>query len=777
MKRCGLTDKADKTQTMKNLKTISRLYLAAIGLLAFSIPGGTLLLAGTYGYNLGGDSDCAVWWAEGAYKVMRYDPLPEGQVIPVRLKSARNEYESFQVVLKPRREIESLVISITDLKNNAGGSIPAAYITIREEVYVHIIRPTDDYGKPGWYPDPLPEPDGPLHLDSGLNHPFWITVKVPAAAKPGSYSGTIRLRADGWSRDIPLSLEVWNFSLPARTTIRSSFGISTGRLQQYHNTRTEEELKIVTDNYYRMMNDYRIAPTNPFELYPMKVKIGGLYWEGGLFSGDTVYAGKRALKITDHDTEGNTEAFSKGFIEIDPSGTYILSWHARTALPGQKYSLQLQCFDADKKQLLFENRMDVFTGSQSWKTDTLAIRPFRKAIKYVSIHLFPVIPDLSGCHTGTAWFDNIRLTAGDEENNLVPQGDFELQTPDLSVEVDFTAFDVAGEKYLDGLGFNAYHLPLQGLPHGNFYAQEKGVFSGFAQGTPEYDEMMRQYLTQVEEHLAEKGWLGKEYVYWFDEPNPENYPFVREGMKIIHRSAPGITRFITEHRPGSAIMDVTEISCTVIGRLDPEIISKLVKEGKEFWSYVCCCPKAPYLSLFIDHDAINMRMWLWLSYHYQLTGILVWSANYWNSQAASPKNYLQNPWEDPMSYTTGYGWPLGKQTGWGNGDGRFFYPPNRSPNDHSRTYLDGPVPSVRLEILRDGIEDYEYFMLLKKAVEQAGGKRNSAIKKAQKLLNLPPEILTGPTAYNKDPRYLILYRDRLGELLHTLLSEPERNLP
>jgi hypothetical protein len=340
----------------------------------------------------------------------------------------------------------------------------------------------------------------------------------------------------------------------------------------------------------------------------------------------------------------------------------------------------------------------------------------------------------------------------------------------LTVSVNFTEFDKAGEIFLNQLGFNAYNLPLEGLPSGNFYAQKRGVFHGFEQGTPEYDKMMKKYLGIVQEHLKSKGWLGKEYVYWFDEPNPENYPFVREGMEIIHNGAPEITRFITEHRPGPDIMDVTEISCTVIGKLNRETIRDLTAKGREFWSYLCCCPKAPYLSLFIDHDAVNLRMWLWLSYLYQLKGILVWSANYWNSATASPEDFLQNPWEDPMSYTTGYGLPWGKEVGGGNGDGRFFYPPNRHPNDHSKTFMEGPVPSVRLEILRDGIEDYEYLLLLKHAVENSGGKNKKLVKEARKLLALPPELVSGPKEYNKDPRALVRYRDKIGEILNLLLK-------
>jgi hypothetical protein len=337
--------------------------------------------------------------------------------------------------------------------------------------------------------------------------------------------------------------------------------------------------------------------------------------------------------------------------------------------------------------------------------------------------------------------------------------------------VDFSEFDMAGKKYLDKLGFTAYHLPLLGLPSGSFHAQKRGAVGGFSQGSVEYDYLMKKYLTMVQEHLEDKGWLGREYVYWFDEPNTENYPFVREGMEIIHRSAPKITRFITEHQPGPDIMDITDISCTVIGRLDPDMISELAAEGNEFWSYVCCCPKAPFLSLFIDHDDINMRMWLWLSYKYHLKGILVWLANYWNSFTASPTGYLQDPWEDPMSYTVGYGLPFGKQAGWGNGDGRFFYPPKKNPGDPSKKQLGGPVPCLRLEKIRDGIEDYEYLLMLEKAAREDGGKSRKLQKEARKLLSIPSELVTGPTEYNKDPQALLQYRNRIGELLDALYSE------
>ena len=76
-------------------------------------------------------------------------------------------------------------------------------------------------------------------------------------------------------------------------------------------------------------------------------------------------------------------------------------------------------------------------------------------------------------------------------------------------------------------------------------------------------------------------------------------------------------------------------------------------EGDRFWWYVCTGPKAPYCTLFIDHPATELRVWLWQTWKRQISGILVWQTNYWTSGAAYPDN-PQNPYEDPMGWVSGY---------------------------------------------------------------------------------------------------------------------------
>ena len=69
-----------------------------------------------------------------------------------------------------------------------------------------------------------------------------------------------------------------------------------------------------------------------------------------------------------------------------------------------------------------------------------------------------------------------------------------------------------------------------------------------------------------------------------------------------------------------------------------------------------------------------------------------------------------------MSYVSGYGVPAGTKNFWGNGDGRFLYPPEEAAvpgRSGPGAVLRPPVSSIRWEMLGEGIEDYEYLQLLR----------------------------------------------------------------
>jgi hypothetical protein len=726
------------------------------------------------GYLLKDDASVYVWWAEGAYKIMKNDPAPRAQSAGVTLFSARNEYEPFLLVLRPKQRLDRVRVECGPLTGPGGAEIEASRISVCHVGYVNVVVPTDAAGAAGEWPDPLPPYDGPFTACPGENHPLWITVFVPAGVPGGDYTGRVLLTAESWKSEIPVSLKVWNFILPREPHVRSSFGMPTGFMRDYHNLETQEELEKVADLYYQNLRDHRVAPRNPMDLYPMKVKVRGVFWHGGEFTRDAPHSGKRAIKAEDKSVSADCEVRYEDRVPVVAPGTpYHLSWFARTAVEGQKYTALIQCYNAEGDFEPSWNQLKLAEGSTDWKEAAIEIDAFSPEVRSVSIHFFPTFRDAAGTGTGTAFFDDIAFGPAADRTNLLHGGDMEMDTSGMSVEVDWSEFDRGARRYLDELEFNSFDLQLEGLGSGSFYSHEKGVFAGFRQGTPEYESLMSQYLGQVETHLKKNGWLGKEYIYWFDEPDPKDYPFVREGMVNIRKAAPRLTRFITEHQPGPDIMDVSEISCTIFHRVDPRVVAGLSSRGREFWSYLCTGPKAPWITLFIDHPSVNLRLWLWMSYKFGLKGILVWEAMYWSSGNVFPEGRPQNPWADPMSYTSGYGTPFGQVKYWGNGDGRFLYPPNRNPGVDKTKYLTGPVNSVRWEILREGLEDYEYLWLLERAVKSAPKKMKALAKEGRKLLDLPPALFTSGQEYTKDPRMILDYRKRIAAVLEGL-SSPAR---
>ena len=325
----------------------------------------------------------------------------------------------------------------------------------------------------------------------------------------------------------------------------------------------------------------------------------------------------------------------------------------------------------------------------------------------------------------------------------------------------FDEFDQAAKRYLDEFGFTSLHLPLLGMGGGTFHDRRKGKIGNYEQGTPEHERLFHEYASTVENHLREKGWLEKAFVYWFDEPEPRDYEFVKEGMDLIHRNAPGLKRFLTE-QPEKELAGWVDIWCPILDAFEPEAARQRQQDGEEIWWYICTGPKEPYPGLFIDHPAVDLRMWMWMTQKYGVQGALVWQSNYWTSNLAYPEPNVQDPWNDPMSYVSGYGNLVGHREYWGNGDGRFLYPPRRWKDGGK--LLCGPVDSIRWEMLREGIEDYEYFAMLQDWVHQ---KKLSVefTNKAKELLAIPKEIIASRTEYTKDPRLLYNRREAIAELL------------
>jgi hypothetical protein len=531
------------------------------------------------------------------------------------MSAARDDREAVQVIVRPRQALKGLTATVGALVGPGGATISAEEIQVLRVYYHNVRTPTDATSTPGDWPDALPPLNKPVDLAAGKNQPLWVLVHVPKDAKAGDYTGSVVLKAEGWSAVVSLRLHVWDFSLPERNHLETAFGLSIGRAFQYQQIHTEADKRRVTDMYLQNFAEHRISPYDPTPLDGIRVKF----------------------------------------------------------LP-------------------------------------------------------------------------------------------EANPP--RAELDFSAFDRAMAQAVEKHHFTNFRLHVEGMRGGSYEGRAEGKIGQFGEHTPQYQAMFASYLKQMESHFREKGWLKMPYTYWFDEPEPKDYAFVRSGMERLKKCAPGIATMLTE-QPEEELAGPIDIWCPISPEYKQNRADERRKQGERFWWYVCTGPKAPYCTLFIDHPATDLRVWLWQTWQRNIVGILVWESTWWTSR----DDVKQNPYEDPMGYVGGT-WPEDMQH-WGNGDGRFVYPPlaAAAPGiSGDKPVIEPPVSSIRWEMLREGIEDYEYLWLLRDLI----GKRKSAltaeqIKAYESLLEVPESITTDAITFTTDPRPVYARRAAIAEAIEQLI--------
>lgn len=101
--------------------------------------------------------------------------------------------------------------------------------------------------------------------------------------------------------------------------------------------------------------------------------------------------------------------------------------------------------------------------------------------------------------------------------------------------------------------------------------------------------------------------------------------------------------------------------------------------------------------------------------------------------------------------------------GLGQGGGDLAYPGGKKITDE-------PQPSIRLENLRDGMEDYEYMVILQKLVADADAQGDSSyvIEEARVMCLPPPSIIRGAYDYSTNAQALHRQRNSIGTMIHKL---------
>ncbi|MCD6339142.1 MAG: DUF4091 domain-containing protein, partial [Verrucomicrobia bacterium] len=446
-----------------------------------------------------------------------------------------------------------------------------------------------------------------------------------------------------------------------------------------------------------------------------------------------------------------------------PAGEYLARIRLRARDWSRSAPLRIRVYDFDLPDRMTCSTAFGFSPGNVWRYQKLTDETLRRKVlklyldDFAAHHISPYDP---------APLDpfRVRWPKRDKASGKPPTRE------DLTPSIDWSAWDRAMEEAIDRRGFNSFRLPIVGMGGGTFHSRREPSLLGYPETAPEYRIAFNAYCRQVQEHLRAKGWLDEAYVYWFDEPDPKDYAFVMNGFRKLKAAAPDLRRMLTEEVEPELIGG-PNIWCPLTPRFDPAKAAERRKFGEQFWWYICTGPKAPYCGLFIDHPGTELRVWLWQTWKRRIDGILIWQTTYWTSSAAYPDpKRPQNPYEDPMSWVSGYSTPAGTKRPWGNGDGRFLYPPEAAADGRpEKPVVEGPVDSIRWEMLRDGIEDYEYCAILERLVREKAGRLSPTERdRFARLLDVPPEITSSLTSFTRDPAPIEQRRDRLAKAIERL---------
>ncbi len=201
-------------------------------------------------------------------------------------------------------------------------------------------------------------------------------------------------------------------------------------------------------------------------------------------------------------------------------------------------------------------------------------------------------------------------------------------------------------------------------------------------------------LKQFQEHYGKKPWIKKVAWFFIDEPSSSAASMaycVRVG-KEIKKFSPSIKMLLT-----------TKYSRDLVGLIDiwdpildhevinwnspgPEVYRDEVNKGRKAINCITVMSNTSTTpNLFIHHKGMNTRIWTWVTYNLGMQGIEFWDTSPAPS-VTKPKKY-------------GAAW----------GDGSLFY---RGLPEELGVSEEIALPSIRLKMLRDGIEDYELLSML-----------------------------------------------------------------
>ncbi len=267
-------------------------------------------------------------------------------------------------------------------------------------------------------------------------------------------------------------------------------------------------------------------------------------------------------------------------------------------------------------------------------------------------------------------------------------------------------------------------------------------------------EMFREEVARVQA----AGWPADRLgIYFLDETS--DFEALAKAAEVMKRAFPDIPLMTTGYDRSYGLgdgavakwMDIW-VPLTPRYHEDRSQIIEGRKLGKQVWWYICVGPRdRGALNWFVQYPAIRARLLMGVAARkYAPDGFLYYRVAGWNNN------------DEPISDGPYTNWDPHYHQTLPDGDGMLIC---AGP--------EGPLSTIRLENIRDGLEDYEYYWLLDDLLAEArarqlSGRAAAIVERAGELQDIPEELLKSIVEYSESPEALLSQREKVARAIERL---------
>lgn len=213
-------------------------------------------------------ADADIWSVPATVKVLSTaEPknYADMKADTISLVSGKNEYESGQIIVSAKKDL-SFTVELSDLvnKEHSDSVISSENFNVYIQKYINVAKNWNGNGSPvGSYPDAiLPQENAVAYeqnkVKEGDNGGAWLEFFVPESTVAGTYEGTATVNIGDTALAMPVSLEVYDVTIPTECSQKSLFTVNRTYVTYQELDNSQE----IVDKYYDMLLRYRCAPTS-----------------------------------------------------------------------------------------------------------------------------------------------------------------------------------------------------------------------------------------------------------------------------------------------------------------------------------------------------------------------------------------------------------------------------------------------------------------------------------------------------------------------------------